>query len=273
MPIIHSNSLALRAEGQGNKTVVLIHGFCEDHRIWDGFAAPLASRYRVVMPDLPGFGQSPLPTDRAVSIVGMAQAVHAALQSLGIERPILIGHSMGGYVALAYAQQYPEALAGLGLFHSSALPDSAERQQIRTRVIAEVRANGVADYIQNLVPGLFASDHRAAHQPVIDELVARASQLSPEAVAQAAAAMRDRPDRQAVLQKLLVPVLWVVGKADPVIPLAASLAQLALAPDSTAHLLAVGHMGMFEAPARTLAAIETFCQSVYDSNGTDSLLP
>jgi pimeloyl-ACP methyl ester carboxylesterase len=256
--------LSFRAEGHGSQTVVLIHGFCEDHRVWDGFVPALAARHQVVAVDLPGFGQSELlPADQPPSIERMADALHQTLAGLGVERPILVGHSLGGYVALAYAQQYPEALAGLGLFHSSALPDLPERKQARDRVMAQVRANGVADYVQNLVPGLFASDHRAAHQPVIYELVDRASRLAPEAVAQAAAAMRDRSDRRDILAALAVPVLWVVGGADPVIPLEMSLRQVGLARDSTVHVLAgVGHMGMFEAPSRTLRAVSDFCQGI-----------
>jgi pimeloyl-ACP methyl ester carboxylesterase len=254
--------LYCRSEGQGDQTVVLIHGFCEDHRVWDGFVGPLAQAHRVLAVDLPGFGQSPL-LDRPLQMAHLAEALQATLVAHGVERPLLVGHSLGGYVALAYARLYPGELAGLGLFHSSALPDSDERRQARDRVAADVRANGPQGFVRTLIPGLFAPEARAQHRPTIDWLVAEGSRLAPEAVAQTAEAMRDRPDSREVLQALAVPVLWVVGQADPVIPLEASLAQVALARDSTVHLLGgVGHMGMYEAPERTLRAVTDFCAAV-----------
>jgi pimeloyl-ACP methyl ester carboxylesterase len=251
-----------QSEGQGNPAVVLIHGFCEDHRVWDGFIGPLAQAHRVLAVDLPGFGRSPL-LESPQRIAYMAEALRATLAAQEVERPILVGHSLGGYVALAYARQYAGELAGLGLFHSSALPDSDERQVARDRVAADVRTNGPLGFVRTLVPGLFAPETRAQHRPTIDWLVDEGRKLDPEAVAQTAEAMRDRPDSRDVLQALAVPVLWVVGQADPVIPLEASLAQVALARDSTVHLLGgVGHMGMYEAPDRTLRAVADFCAAV-----------
>jgi pimeloyl-ACP methyl ester carboxylesterase len=238
---------------------VLIHGYCEDHTLWDDFAAALAQEYRVLRPDLPGFGRS--PRQMAPSLDSLAQAVHQWLGQLGVARPVWVGHSLGGYVGLAYAQAHPQQLAGLGLFHSSALADTDERKAARTQVMAQVRANGVEPFLNTLVPNLFAPANREACRPVIERLVAQGRSLDPEAVAETAAAMRDRPDRTAVLASLACPALFIVGRQDGAVPLEASLRQIHLPPNSTVHLLdQVGHMGMYEAPARTLAAVAAFAQ-------------
>ena len=115
------------SKGKG-PAVVLLHGFCEDSRIWEDFKADLLEeKYRVVLIDLPGFGQSDVVQD--ISIAEMSEAVIAVLDALKLKEVILIGHSMGGYVSLALAENYAERLAGLGMFHSQALPDNEEKQQ------------------------------------------------------------------------------------------------------------------------------------------------
>jgi pimeloyl-ACP methyl ester carboxylesterase len=243
--------------------LVLVHGYCEAHTLWDDFAVALAPHYRVLRPDLPGFGRSPRQA-QPPSLDSLAQALHQWLGLLGVARPVWVGHSLGGYVGLAYAQAHPRQLAGLGLFHSSALPDTAERKAARNQVIAQVRASGVEPLLNTLIPNLFAPGNRQACQGAIAQLIAQGRQLDPEAVAETAAAMRDRPDRTAVLASLACPALFILGKQDAAVPLQASLPQIHLPPDSTVHLLdQVGHMGMFEAPARTLAAVRAFAQGCF----------
>ena len=119
----------------GNKPVlVFLHGFCENKQIWEQFTQPLQANYRLILIDLPGFGDNTVPRPDYTMESG-AVYVREVLTSLAIQKCVLIGHSMGGYVGLAFAEKYPELLLGLVLFHSSALPDSAEKKENRNKTI------------------------------------------------------------------------------------------------------------------------------------------
>lgn len=249
--------IAFTDQGEGFP-LVLLHGYCEDKSLWQGFAAELSARCRVVCIDLPGFGQSPLPPE-PLSMEVFAQAVHHVAERLQLPRFVLAGHSLGGYVALAYARQHAPRLAGIGLIHSTAFADTDERKALRLQVANNVRANGSEAFVRALIPGLFAEANRAACAEAIAQLVARAKHIAPEAIAQTALAMRNRPESLDVLRQLPLPFLFVVGKLDASVPFEASLAQCHLPQHSTVLVLGqVGHMGPIEAPAATLHALESF---------------
>jgi pimeloyl-ACP methyl ester carboxylesterase len=240
--------------------VVLIHGFCENKKIWEAFAALLSVSYRVITLDLPGFGDSKIKEEPLNwDIDYFAQSVHATLKHAGIEKPILIGHSLGGYVSLAYADLYPRQFIGLGLFHSTAFADSEEKKANRLKSIEFVKTYGTAQFVSSLFPNLFALKNREAIRPQINYLVNEGAKTPIETVVNTLMAMRNRPDRIHVLQNLRVPVLYIIGQEDQAVPYTQSLQEIGLAQDTTARIFShIGHMGMVEAREETLQALQHF---------------
>ena len=250
------STLTYTASGTG-PTVVLLHGFMGSRHVWQSFVPFLSTRHHVVVPDLPGFGES--PAAGGDSVAAMADALHGLIEELSPGPFVLIGHSLGGYVALAYAERHPARLLGLGLFHSTAYADSDEKRTTRERAVAFIEKHGVAPYVAELVPPLFAPSQRGRLQPQMEEVMQVGRQTDPAAATAALYAMRNRPDRTHVLRGAAFPVLFVVGREDAALPFEAHHPQLLLPADVTIHVLsATAHMGMFEHPELTQVIIENF---------------
>lgn len=246
---------AFRQEGKGIPFLFL-HGFCEDSRMWEGLIRHFSER-EILCIDLPGFGQSEVRQE--VSIQGMAVAVREMLESLGWDALLCFGHSMGGYVALALAEQRPDLLRGLGMLHSHPYADTEEKKVARDRSLTFLEENGVKPYVRQLIPTLFAPEFTRAQRPLVEELVRQAEYYAPEGIAAALRAMRDRLDRSRTLEELQAPVLFLIGAEDAAIPQEMSRRQTTLpAVGQVECLEGVGHMGMFEAPEQALGALRRF---------------
>lgn len=248
-------------QGAGN-TLVLLHGFLENKSIWDYFSRKLSEDYRVITIDLPGFGGSEC-LGRIHLMDQMANAINKVLQHLDIKACLMIGHSMGGYVTLAYAAKYPGKLKGFGLFHSHALADSPEAKLNRNRTISLVKADH-GGFIYNFIPDLFAPENVSKHEKEIKKLFDEALLISRKAIIAALEGMKLRTDKLDVLINARVPVLFILGKKDSRIPFEKTLAQAAL--PATGEILVldnVGHMGFIEARKITLMAIEGFAAKVF----------
>ncbi len=238
--------------------VVLLHGFPEDGKVWEQQMDLLREDYRLIVPDLPGSGGSPSPAG-LLTIDSLADFVYAILLAERLKACIVVGHSMGGYIALAFAENYPELLKGFGLFNSSALPDTEEKKQSRLKSVEIMKKYGAAAFVKQAVPGLFGKKFREANGPVVEALIMRSASLNVNALIAYYQAMIQRPDRRSILQQTKVPVLFVIGKADTTIPLAAILQQVSLPAASAIHILEeVGHMAMLEAPADTGRQLHDF---------------
>lgn len=245
--------IAFQSRGSG-RPVVLLHGFPMNHAVWHDFASQLATDFQVITPDLPGFGDSAL-LPAPFSLDQVARALLDWLSREKIDNSVLIGHSLGGYVALAMAEQSPAHFAGLGLFHSTALADAPEKKQSRTKVLEFIDHNGVEAFTANFIQPLFAH----AEHPAIPAIRALNLQSTEAAVKGYTVAMRDRPDRTPVLQSFAKPVLMIGGEKDGGIP-ASSLQEQAKLPRQP-HLYILpdtGHMGMFERPEETLKMVRDF---------------
>jgi len=241
--------------------LVFLHGFCEDARIWDDFAAPFREKYRIIGIDLPGFGRS--ATAPGASIAGMAEAVKATLDELKVSKMTLIGHSMGGYVALEYARRWPETLCALGLFHSHPYADSEEKKEARLKSADFVRRHGSLPFTAQLIPSLFAPAFARENPDIVQELVQRAAAYPPEGVAAALEAMRNRGDLSEILQNAIFPVLFLIGTEDQAIPAELSMRQTTLPPVASIHYLpGVGHMGMLEAREATQSILRIFLDEI-----------
>ncbi len=252
--------------GSSPKTIVLLHGLCEDKSIWIPLMLQLADSFRVVAFDLPGFGESPMPNS-VTHIDDIAQMVMANLGGLKISQPVVIGHSYGGYVALSLAEQFGSQLAGLGLFHSTVYADSEEKKAQRAKASEFIERYGVRMYVENLMPGLFATHARARLAVKINTLTNRALSIKPEDLRKTISLMASRPDRSAAVQSLHCPMLYIIGKQDTAVPFDKSHSQLALPPHTLVQILDdVGHMGFLEAPKRVLPMIEFFAQYCYSAN-------
>ncbi len=252
------SKIAYQCCGQGT-VLVLLHGFCEDSTMWADLVPLLSKKYRVLTIDLSGFGQSDLLKES--SIAGMARAVYAVCAAQKINHAVVIGHSMGGYVGLELAAQYPDFLLGLGLLHSHPFTDSEEKSNNRLKTIAFVERHGIAPFAGQFVRNLFPPAFVQAHKTIIEDLIHQTSLHHSDAVVAASKAMIERKDHRATLQALDCPVLMVVGTADNAIALPISLAQLALPNIASVHILeGVGHMAHLEAPAETLEIMVDFLE-------------
>lgn len=243
-------------------TLVFLHGFAESPEIWTDFTRGFPNSAAILTPALPGHGPDPAPvTDYAME--AQAQAVLAQLDAAGAEKLVLVGHSMGGYVALALAEARPERVAGLVIFHSTALPDSEEKQQSRDESAGFVRRHGVGKYMRASIRNLLAPGNRQRLATELKDLEDIAAATPETTVLGCLEAMKHRPDRTAVLRDAKFPVLFIGGHDDPAVPLDTLLPQLALPAQSHALLLrGVGHLGFIEAPELTQRAVLDFAAGV-----------
>jgi pimeloyl-ACP methyl ester carboxylesterase len=256
------HTLSFIEKGNG-PVVVLLHGFCESTRIWDYFIDQLSSQFRVIAIDLPGFGNNPA-LEGDITMEELADKVFKQIYALTSEPFVLIAHSLGGYVALALAEQQPQTLRGLGLFHSTAYPDSDEKKEARTKSVDFLERLGIEAFIEGFVHPLFHFRNRRFLEKEM-ELVAEVGKATPTATAIAVTkAMRDRPDRTQVLKDARCPVLFIAGREDKAVDFETSKEQLLLPRQATVHVLAeVAHMGMFERREETLAMCRNFAQLCY----------
>lgn len=234
-------------EGKGD-VVVLLHGFGETGDVWHQQAAILAAQFRVLIPDLPGSGRSAITED--MSMEGLADAVFHLLHHENISRCILIGHSMGGYIALAFAAMHTGYLRGLGLFHSTAYADSEDKKQVRQKGIGFIEEHGAHAFLKTSSPNLFSPLTKEKQPELIDEFLESLSNFSPRALVLYYKAMMARTDHTQILREAAYPVLFVMGPYDQAVPMADSLRLCTLPGKSYIYTLASsGHMGMLEQPA------------------------
>jgi len=252
--------LQYTVSGEGN-TVMLVHGFGEDSNIWNGLADKLAANYKLIIPDLPGSGSSTILSAEKTGITDYAESLHAILENEQVKKLTMIGHSLGGYITLAFAEKYSHLLDAFGLFHSSAYADDAEKKATRKKAIEFIQQNGSVAFLKTSIPGMFANpDHSKTD---IDVLIQGAGNFKPAALIQYYEAMLNRPDRTEVLQTFSLPIMFILGTQDKAVPLELGLKQSHLPAISHIHILESGHMGMLEQPENSLLKITHFLSSVY----------
>ncbi len=251
--------------GEG-KPVLFIHGFGEDGSIWQNIEIALASAYKIIVPDLPGSGNSALlPGDKEpVGIEDYAEVIHAIVQAENISQLCVIGHSMGGYIAMAFAEKYQSLLSGLGLFHSIAFADDQPKKETRLKAIHFVKANGAHAFLKTTILTLFAEEFQKNNSQLIEVIIDKASKFTDEAVIQYYTAMMNRKERSEVLKHIKIPVLFIIGEKDKAIPLEQSLKQTHLPEHSIVHILPdAAHMGMLESPDECTTFIRQYLECVY----------
>ncbi len=231
--------------------MVLIHGFAEDGNIWKNQIEFLQHHFSLIIPDLPGSGQSELIND--MSIEGMAELIKELIASeirfslQGAEGVLLVGHSMGGYISLALAAKYPELFSSLTLVHSSAFADSAEKKANRQKSIEFIKKNGASEFLKAVIADLFTENFYANNRVIVDELIEKSKKFSDEVIISYYQAMINRTDKTSVLKTFNKPVHFIIGEHDKAVPFADSLKQSHLPAVSHIHILRnTAHMGMLE---------------------------
>lgn len=243
--------------------IMLIHGFPFDGTLWDYQIQKLQHSFHLLIPDLPGSGQSPLLP--VTSMEGMADVLHAILIQEKIDQCILIGHSMGGYTTLAFAEKYPDKLKGFGLYHATAFADPEEKKRGRLRSIEMMRQYGAGAFLHQTLPAYFAEKYRKNNKDALEALIKSRKDADVAALVAYYEAMMQRPDRTHVLIQSKVPVLFVLGKEDTAAPPADVLQQVSLPVVSEVHLLAdVAHMSMLEMPDASSKILEQFIRFCID---------
>lgn len=260
-----------RIIGNG-QPVVLIHGFGEDSSVWDPQVAFLKEKFQLILPDLPGCGQSAQTSDQAAdwSMEFLASCIKKLLDSeveatkSGLKKAIpVIGHSMGGYIALAFAEKYPESITALGLFHSTAFADNEAKKEARQKSIAFIQQHGGAAFIAQATPGLFSDGFKAEKPDIVAEITHRFSNLSGRSLVHYYEAMIARPDRTAILKTFKGPVLFIMGAHDKAVPMEQGLQQCHWPSLSYIQVLEnAGHMGMLEETDRCNRFLEKFLQEI-----------
>jgi len=252
--------LFYKVQGEGNP-IVLLHGFCGSSDYWESVVPALAQEYQVITPDLRGHGQSDV-IGAEFGIEDMAQDIVKLLDERDITKAVLFGHSLGGYITLAFAERHAARLHGFSLVHSTANPDADQARENRLKAVKTIEEEGIQVFVDGLVPKLFAPDHVTT----MPELIEQAKQIgygtAPAGAIGASLAMRARPDRNHVLQETKLPVLIVAGEQDQIVP-----PDKAFTVQGThiaqAVIPAAGHMSMMETPDRLVPVLRSFLQRVY----------
>lgn len=248
-----SNKLSLAYDRRGKGApLVLIHGFPLDHSIWDEVAPLLENDFDLILPDMRGFGESDSTND-TYTMTDLAEDVAALMDHLGIKSAFIAGHSMGGYVALAFAQGHASRVRGLALVSSMASADAAERKAGRYAQAAQIAENGIGETVAGMTTKLSADE---SVQKYVHDLMKK---QKPAGYIGSLKAMAERSDTLSVLTAASFPVTLVHGDADALIPIAkAQEIQTAVPSAKMFALQGIGHMPMMESPQDVAGAMKKF---------------
>ena len=245
------NGIELAYERRGSGTpLLLVHGFPLDHHLWDEVVPLLENTFDLIIPDLRGFGESST-VDSTNLLDDYASDLAGLLDQLGIQQAAIAGHSMGGYIALAFARLYPERVRGLGLVASQVLADTPERREGRYKSAEDVEKNGIGSVVETMTPK-FTPDERL-------QAYARTSmeRQPPAAYISALRSMAQRPDSTPLLASFKFPVVIVHGDADALVPIdRAREVKVALPQAHLVEIHGAGHMPMMEDKEKTAEALK-----------------
>jgi len=246
--------LVYRDRGEG-PCLVLLHGYLESAEIWDSFVDNIPQGYRVLIPDLPGHGRSGTWGDMH-SMDDLAGAVRALLEKEGIGKVFLVGHSMGGYVVMAFAEIFPEKLLGYSLFHSTPFADNDEKRENRDREISLVLCGKKRQIVLVNIPKAFSMDNVDRMPEEVERARRIALESSDQGIVALLRGMKERPDRTAILKNTSLPLLLIGGMKDNYIPAEVFDKLVALAPHAQVlRLEQSGHMGFVEEPGKVLPVL------------------
>lgn len=253
-----NTSISYSDTGKGT-AIVLLHGFLENQSMWDNYIATFSKKNRIITIDLLGHGETEC-LGYVHTMEDNADAVHAVLAELRIRKVILLGHSMGGYVALAFAELYPEYVKGMALLNSTARADSEERKRNRDRAIRAVKQSFV-NFISLSIANLFSEENRERLVSEIESVKNKALKTPLQGIVASLEGMKIRTDREVLLHLTPFPKLLVLGEKDPVLPHDETKQQV----ENTEVQLVVfpdGHMSTIENEIELTAVLLKFFKSV-----------
>lgn len=255
----HKNTtISYTDDGKGT-ALVLLHGFLENNTMWEAFIPALSKKYRVITIDLLGHGHTG-PMGYIQTMEDNADAVQVVLGELRIRKAVVGGHSMGGYVALAFAELYPEQVKGVVLINSTSLADSDERKVNRDRAIKAVKHN-YTNFVSLSIANLFSEDNRERLADVIEEVKKQALKTPLQGIVASLEGMKIRKDREVLLHFAPYPILLVLGKKDPVLNYEDNATQI----EGTAVKLVTfndGHMSPIENREELILVLLSFLKQL-----------
>lgn len=248
---VNGINLAYSRLGKGNP-LMLVHGYPLDSSIWNNLKPLLENDFDLIVPDLRGFGQS-TTISSGYTLPDMADDLAGLLDHLSIEKTILAGHSMGGYISLAFARKYPQRVSGLALIASQAGVDTPEGKERRYKTAAEVDEIGVGSVVDTMTPKL--SDDTSVRM-FVQDLIGR---QGGQAMIGALKAMAEREDSMSILSEFDFPLVLIHGDSDQLIPIERAKAIVSVKPSAILfELKNAGHMPMMESPQQVADGLRHF---------------
>lgn len=251
-------SVSYSDTGKG-AVVVLLHGFLENKSMWDNYITPFSIKHRVIAIDLLGHGETSC-TGYIHTMEDQADMIYELLHSLKIRKTIIIGHSMGGYIALAFAELYPDFIKGLVLLNSTSRADSIERKANRDRAILAVKQNYIAA-VSMSIANLFSEKNRKVLLDEIEAVKTEALKTPLQGIVAAQEGMKIRKDREVLLHLTNFPIMLILGKEDPVLNYEENHNQVH---DTKVELVTLndGHMSHIENKTELLLILNQFLKKV-----------
>lgn len=239
---INGFTMAYDLIGQSGHPMVLLHGFGLNRSIWYDMVKKTLIDFPVILPDVRGHGESQAP-DGAYPMTLLAEDILRLLDFLTISKAAICGHSMGGYIALAFAENYPERLSGLGLITTRAGSDSATKRAGRYKMVADVELEGAIVLAESLAPKL------TKDEDIETEVQRILTHTNPKGIIGSLMGMAERPDRKSLLPRIAVPALVVAGYQDQIVSIEEAQSMADTLPESEILILEnSGHMPMLENP-------------------------
>lgn len=240
--------------------LVLLHGFCENSSLWQDIVPKLNFKGKIYTPNLPGFGSSPLP-EPSFTIADVAKHIYNELTLAGVQKIICIGHSLGGYVALALKEKYPKFVYSLGLLHSTAKADSLEKKETRTKLIQFLENHEALQFLSGFAATLFCNPNSEQIKKSVARVAGMSEGVTGATLVAYTQAMKNRPDLTHILYNEDTP-LFFAGKCDGAVAPADSQEQInAIKNNKNCYFEdQVAHMGMYECPKMVVRAINSFIE-------------
>ena len=252
-----SGKIRYSVRGNG-KVIFLLHGYLESAEVWDIFAKKLSDKFRVLTVDLPGHGESDIYGE-IHSMEFMAEAIKALMEYLGFKKIVLAGHSLGGYVTLAFLELFPDSLSGYCLLHSQPFADTPEALEKRRREIAIVKAGRKNLMYPDNIERMYAESNLEKFPAALKRSKEIASGIQGEGIIAVLNGMMARPSRLRFMEEGRVPCLWILGSMDKYIAAEPVLEKVKLPSNAKVVLLQnSGHLGFIEEEEKTMTALQDF---------------
>jgi pimeloyl-ACP methyl ester carboxylesterase len=259
--VLFKNSvLHYKTSGTEGKCLMFIHGFGEDWRVWEYQIETLSKQYTLILPDIFGSGDSDILEGENITIDIYAEGLREIILAENIKQFSIFGHSMGGYIALAYLAQFPEDVLSIGLLHSTAYADDENKIEQRNKSIQFIDEFGSLAFLKTTVPKLFSSIK--CNKSFIDAFLQMGTHISKNTLIQYYNAIKNRPGRIDLLKNATIPILFISGMDDKLVSYKDNIRQFTLPRISEINLLTnTAHFGFYENPSLSNRAILLFLQN------------